>query len=71
MEYINRLHYLASELLSGMKVDSVIDWKLELALTRKRAQQSVQRIAFGAFTVGVLVSVVVALIVVFFIIGVR
>lgn len=63
MEYIDRLHYLASELLAGVKVESVIDWKLELAVTRKRAQQYVQRTAlvFGAFgfVCGLIVEVLI------------
>jgi hypothetical protein len=38
---------------------------------KKAAQQSVQRIAIGAFLAGVLVGVVVTLVVVFVQIGVR
>ena len=41
------------------------------ALGVKSAQQSVQRIAFGAGAAGVLVGVIASLIVVFFLIGVR
>jgi hypothetical protein len=37
----------------------------------RNAQQSVRRIAFGAFSAGVLVGIVVALIIVFVQIGVR
>ena len=42
-----------------------------LAFWQWAAQQSVQRIAFGAFTAGFLVGVVVLLIIVFVQIGVR
>lgn len=44
---------------------------LWFAFWKWAAQQSVQRIAFGAFTAGVLVGIVVSLIIVFVQIGVR
>jgi hypothetical protein len=71
MVYIDRLFYLAIKSLDGVEHESILDWRLEIKSTYKRAQQSVQRIAFGAGAAGFLVGVVVTLVVMSVQIGVR
>jgi len=66
-----RIYFNEDESVYVINHGGNIDRFIQVSKVFKAAQHSVQRIAFGAFTAGVLVGVVVTLIVVFVQIGVR